>query len=256
MTFHIDLDGIITAVNDASLYFFNLEKDKMLQRHFSEFFQIQKSKFDQKNNIFVAKNAAGDDIFFHADIIPLTNNKQEVIQNIIIAQDITHLKRIKKELEYAQEHDTLTGLPNRHAFLKAIDKEIAKGQTFSVLFLNIDDFSHINEDYGAHAGDMLLKHLAELLGAFIEEGDMLMRIQADNFAIIFEQEKSQDYIALLLKKLHLLAQENPLLYSSDDTITYSYSLVLLHYPQSAKSAKEFLSNAQKEMQRKKVSNRR
>jgi len=256
ITLHVDLDGLITRVNDASLHFFNLEEEKMLQRHFSNFFEAQKSQLDNETNIFIAKNAMGEDIFFHTDIIPITNTEGRVIENIIVAQDITHLKRVKKELEYAQEHDTLTGLPNRHYFLKRVERVIEKEEPFEIAFLNIDNFKSINEEYGAHAADMLLKHIASLFLASIESNDALMRLFGDNFAIIFEASKQKEYINRLLQNLQKITKENPLYYNSEDTINFTYTSLLLSYPQDAKSAKEFLSSQERAMQRKKIQKRR
>jgi len=252
VTFHVDLDGIITMVNDACLHFFNLEKDKMIDQHFSTFFQTQKSSLNTDTNIFIAKNSMNEDIFFHADIIPITNPQERVIENIIVAQDITYLKRVKKELEYAQEHDTLTGLANRHYFLKYVDRLIEKEQEFTICFLNIDNFKTINEEYGAHAADMLLKHLTTLLLESLEPEDLLMRLYGDNFAIIFETDKDRTYIEKLVENFQTLSKENPLYYNSEDTISFTYTTILLTYPKDVKTAKDFLTYQEKDMRRKKI----
>jgi diguanylate cyclase (GGDEF)-like protein len=249
---HVTLQGTITMVNDACSHFFNLEKESMYEKHFSEFFHTQKSQLDKTTNIFIAKNSQKEDIFFHAEIIPLTNSSEEVIENIIIAQDISHLKRIKKELEYAQEHDTLTGLPNRHTFLKEIDILIEQKSSFCIAFINIDNFRTINEEYGSHAGDMLLKHLSTLINEFIEQEDILTRIYADNFAIIFEAKKSKKYLEVIMKELEKLASYNPLYYTKDDIIEFTYTTLKLCYPQDITDAKEFLTHCEKEIQRRKI----
>ncbi|SFV55643.1 hypothetical protein MNB_SM-7-606 [hydrothermal vent metagenome] len=251
ITLHVDLDGYITMINEAALHFFNLEREEMLGKHFSTFFQPQKSQLST-TNIFIAKNSSAEDIFFYADIIPLTNKNTKVFENIIIAQNITHLKKIKHELEYAQEHDTLTGLANRHHFLKLLDKRIEENKEFFLCFIDIDDFHTVNDEYGAHAADMLLKHLSKLLLEFIEAGDMLMRIHADTFTIIFETGKNREYIEILLKKLPTLFTNNPLYYSDEDIIRFNCTNILLSYPYEIKESKETLALAQKLLQRKKI----
>ena len=251
MTLHIDLGGYITMVNQASLLFFNLSKEEMIGKHFSSFFQPQKSQLSV-TNIFLARNAAGEDLFFYADIIPLVDKSAKVRENVIVAQDITHLKKIKYELEYAQEHDTLTGIPNRHRFLKVLDERIEEDEVFYTSFVDIDGFRQINEEYGAHAADMLLKHLSALLLEFIEREDILTRLHADTFAIVFETGKTKGYIEALLKKLPELFRQNPLRYSDEDTIEFSATTILLGYPQDIKSSKEIINLAQKLMQRKKI----
>ena len=251
ITLHVDLDGYITMVNEAALYFFHLEREKMVGEHFSTFFQAQKSQLST-SNIFIAKNASKEDVFFHADIIPLADKSAKVVENIIIAQDITHLKKIKHELEYAQEHDALTGLPNRHSFLQSVDKKIESQKEFFLCFVDIDDFHTINEEYGAHAADMLLKHLTTLLLEFIEANDKVMRINGDTFAIIFEAQKNKNYILLLLEKLTSLFFKNPLYYSDEDVIKFECREILLGYPDDIQESKEILPLAKKLLQREKI----
>ncbi|SFV50494.1 Sensory box/GGDEF family protein [hydrothermal vent metagenome] len=240
-----------TMVNEAALYFFNLKSHEMQGRHFTTFFKPQSSK-KSNSTIFIAKNSHNEDLFFYADIIPLTNQDKKVYENIIIAQDITHLKKIKKELEYAQEHDTLTGLANRHYFLKLLDENIKKQKNFFICFIDINDFSTINEEYGAHASDMLLKHLSHLLLEFAEADDTVVRIQADCFAIVFEEQKHKEYIEILCKKLPNLFEQNPLYYSSEDTIKFYCTYAILSYPDDIQTSKDTLALAQRTLQRKKI----
>jgi len=251
ITLHVDLDGYITMINDAALHFFNLERKEMIEEHFSTFFQPQKSQLSAAS-IFITQNSSGENVFFYVDIIPLADKSAKVFENIIIAQDITHLKKIKHELEYAQEHDTLTGLANRHHFLKVLDVKIQEDREFFLCFVDIDDFHAVNEEYGAHAADMLLKHLSRLLLEFIEANDMLMRLYADTFAIIFETGKNKKYIEVLLKKLSTLFAENPLYYSNEDIIEFNCTSILLGYPYEIQNSKDILQLAQKVLKRKKI----
>jgi len=251
ITFHVDLDGIITLVNDACIHFFNLEKDKIIGRHFTLFFDAKKSQLDNETNIFSAKDTLGKRVFFHITVIPLTNNDNRVIENIIIAQDISYLKHMKQELEYASENDTLTGLPNRHLLLKKIDQKIAAKDSFGICFLDINDFSTINEEYGAHAGDMLLKYLTTLLETFKESEDLLARVENDTFAILFHAQKSRRYINALMQSIQEL-QNNSLTYTPEDIISFKFTTLLLYYPDHAQDAKEFLILAKKEIKKLKI----
>jgi diguanylate cyclase (GGDEF)-like protein len=251
ITFHVDLDGIITLVNDAYIHFFNLEKDKVIGKHFTLFFDAKKSQLNNETNIFSAKNTQDKRVFFHITVIPLTNSEGRVIENIIIAQDISYLKHMKQELEYASQTDTLTGLPNRHLLLKKIDKEISNNNSFGICFLDIDDFSTINEEYGAHAGDMLLKYFTTLLETFKESEDLLARVESDMFAILFHTQKSRNYIEAILESLQEV-QNNSLTYTPEDIIEFSFTTTVLYYPDHAKDAKEFLGLAKKEIKRSKI----
>jgi len=251
ITFHVDMDGIITYVNDACLHFFNVERSAMLSQHFSLFFDAQKSQLDKESNIFSAKNSLNKRVYFHTNIIPLRDKQGTIVENIIVAQDISYLKQIKKELEFASEHDTLTGLPNRQYLLKLLDKNIANNEPFYTLFLDIDNFANINEEYGSHAGDMLLKHIASLLQLLREENDKLIRLYGNTFSIVFDTQKSKNYIAALMESMEEL-KEQKLIYSSQDTISFDFTTLLLFYPEDATTPKELLNIAKTEMKKRKI----
>jgi diguanylate cyclase (GGDEF)-like protein len=248
LTLHVDAQGKISKVNDAVTYFFNCEKASMIGVHFSKFFTPQSSKNKNKSSIFVAKNSFDKEIFFHADVIPLSDKKGNVIENIIIAQDISYLKEIEKELEYAQEHDTLTGLPNRHAILRMIDTK----EDATIALLDIDSFATINEEYGAHAADMLLKHIVSLIEALLEPGDVLARLFGDSFIILFEEGKTKEYINVLLKKIAQTIQNNPLYYTHEDIITAKITTALASMQSDIDSAQDLLQSAQKALKREKL----
>ncbi len=252
ITFHVDLDGIITQVNDVCTHFFNIEKEKMLGKHFSYFFHTQKSQLNQQSNIFSATNSLGKNIFFHADIIPIANNAKKIIENIIIAQDITYLKQIEKELKYASEHDTLTGLANRNHLLVSLDKYLNDKKNIHLCIVDIDNFSVINEEYGSHAGDMLLKHLTSILKTIIDPKDSLFRVHKDTFAILFEAEKNKSYIEDLVEKLTENFASNPFVYSQEDSISFSCSILMLWNKDELRTSKEILNLSQKEMQKLKI----
>jgi diguanylate cyclase (GGDEF)-like protein len=166
----------------------------------------------------------------------------------------TLLMETKKNLRTISFHvdiDTLTGLANRHFFLKSIDKFIAEEDSFNICFIDIDQFHIINEEYGAHAGDMLLKHITALLESLKKENDLLARVEGDLFALLFESQKSQESISILIKEINNL-KNTPLNYSAEDTIEFTLSTLLLSYPTDAQSAKEFLQEEAKKMKKLKI----
>jgi diguanylate cyclase (GGDEF)-like protein len=249
ITFHVDLEGIITTANDACIHFFNLQKDKIIGEHFSRFFHPKKADLDEDTDIFVTKNSLGKTVFFHANIIPGFNAQGTITHNIIIAQDVSYLKRVTEAVDYTAHHDTLTGIANRHYLLKQIDSIIEKEQNFYLAYLDIIAFSKINEEYGAHAGDMLLKHLTFVVENILEKEDLLVRIHGDTFAILFEANKSLSYIEELLELLQQNIVESPLIYTHADTIYFSLYTLLVNYPKDFTNSKELLNTCEKKMQR-------
>ena len=94
----------------------------------------------------------------------------------------------RRVLELAQI-DTLTGLPNRAVFLKQLDAAVdtrarPRGDTFSVLMLDLDRFKNVNDSLGHAAGDALLLEVANRLRSALGSTDLLARLGGDEFAII------------------------------------------------------------------------
>ena len=106
---------------------------------------------------------------------------------IIVMHDLTERKRDEARIAYMAHHDPLTGLPNRAAFnqcLKAVvDMSASSGDSFGLLIIDVDRFKSINDTFGAHTGDTLLKQLAGRLQEACE-GAFLARIGGDELAVI------------------------------------------------------------------------
>lgn len=251
ITFHVNSEGIITKVNDVCCYFFALKEIDMLGHHFSNFFLTRESKIkDTTNKIFNATNSIGEEIFFSASVIPITYNNT-FFENIIICHDVSYLKRIEKELEYAAFHDSLTGLANRTQLLKKIDEAILesnnKNNNFTLCFLDIKNFKSINENYGYHAGDMTLKHIASLLKKFVQPFDTVSRVGGDQFCILFNNIENENFIPPMIKELIKLSFDNPLLYSENDIIKFEFNFSSSSYPKDATDSKSLFDFLKKDM---------
>jgi diguanylate cyclase (GGDEF)-like protein len=165
-------------------------------------------------------------------------NKKNLIQEI---------HRAKKELEYAAQHDTLTDLPNKIYLLKEMSDYINKQTPFSLCLLDIDNFHSLNDEYGAHACDMLLKHLSTLLQNFFKEDIVISRVFGDSFAILLNSYKELEFQALE-KKIKL----TPLRYTQEDIISFSCTLCVEHYTSQYNNPKLFLEHVQNKMKKRKI----
>ncbi len=250
LSFKIDKLGILQEVNSACTSFFALDESALLGKHFSEFFHSRENKSDLKSisSIFRAKNYENVEVFFHSDVIPLGANNSD---KIIICQDITYLKKIESELEYAVNHDSLTGLPNRKYLLQKIEDNIKKSKEFNSIFalcfIDLNKFKSVNDNYGHHIGDMLLKHAAEVLKSGLRENDTVARLGGDEFVILFENIESIDYLDKAISRIKNISNKVPLFYSSNIIINLSFSLGLSIYPYDGNSVEELLDKADKNM---------
>ena len=150
------------------------------------------------------RNRAKDGSYYWVDttIVPFMNEKGKPYKYISIRHDIT--KRIEYEeiIEKMAFYDHLTQLPNRNSLSKWINDYHPKiGDTVVALFMDIDRFQVINDNYGHLAGDTMLKEIAKGLKKCVTEDDILIRQGGDEFLIILNDEKDVLNVIQKIKEL-------------------------------------------------------
>jgi diguanylate cyclase (GGDEF)-like protein len=95
-----------------------------------------------------------------------------------------------EELERLADTDPLTGLPNRRAFMRELDRAIARvgryQSTIALMYVDLDNLKSANDAHGHAAGDAVLNHVAGLLRSALRAGDFVARIGGDEFALLVE----------------------------------------------------------------------
>ena len=95
-----------------------------------------------------------------------------------------NLQQSDEQVRFLAYHDSLTGLPNRTMFKEYLDRSVAQArrnqQDLAVLFLDVDNFKHVNDTLGHHAGDVLLQEVAERLSKVLRGDDYVARGHAQN----------------------------------------------------------------------------
>ena len=109
---------------------------------------------------------------------------------VLTVRDVTDRQALQQELSYQAFHDSLTGLANRQLFTDrlthALRRRHGATEPLTVLFLDHDDFKHVNDSLGHGIGDRLLVAVAERISGAIREGDTAARLGGDEFAILME----------------------------------------------------------------------
>ena len=93
--------------------------------------------------------------------------------------------------EHQALHDSLTGLPNRAAFLAAVDRLLGTDAGATVVLLDLDGFKAVNDTHGHAAGDALLSEVAVRLRAALRPGEVAARLGGDEFALLLDSTADQ-----------------------------------------------------------------
>lgn len=125
--------------------------------------------------------------------------------HLLSLRDITEQTRLLEKLERAASFDFVTGLPNRAQFNQHLDQAIKESRrhkaAVGLLFIDLDDFKRVNDEYGHGAGDALLKLVGERLGALLREVDSVARLAGDEFAVLLTHIQHPDEAEVVAAKI-------------------------------------------------------
>ena len=124
------------------------------------------------------------------------------------ATNISTLREREKQASFLLEHDQLTGLLNRASFYKIVTKSIQTSDLSTVhkalIWIDLDNFKWVNDTFGHHGGDSLLKLVSRRLEEISPEGTSLCRFGGDEFALLVERSSEDaltEFTRTLTKKL-------------------------------------------------------
>ena len=110
-----------------------------------------------------------------------------------------------EELRHMAQHDLLTGLPNRALFSDRVQSELSHAKRhhkrFALIFLDLDNFKPINDQYGHAVGDLLLQSAANRLQGALRAADTVGRIGGDEFVVLLGELSGADAAEALAEKI-------------------------------------------------------
>ena len=149
-----------------------------------------------------------------------------------------------EELTQLALHDTLTGLPNRILLADRISQAMGKvaeqGGCFSLMFIDLDGFKPVNDAFGHHVGDRLLREVALRLREQLRSQDTLARIGGDEFVLLVRLSEPDDAPQVATRQVSLLAKSFRV---DEHDLQISASIGIALYPGNGQSAEELLMNA-------------
>jgi diguanylate cyclase (GGDEF)-like protein/PAS domain S-box-containing protein len=185
------------------------------------------------------------------------NDAGQVLNYVAVYSDISSIKKTQAELERLAHYDVLTGLPNRVLFLArvthAIDRAQRSQSKLAVLFLDLDQFKHINDSLGHNVGDKLLSQTAELLKRQLRRDDTVARIGGDEFTFLLEEVPHADSVILVVEKILRAFEQEFML--AEHRLRVTASLGIAIFPDDGADLDTLLRNADSAMYRAKADGR-
>ena len=144
------------------------------------------ANFQPDSTTIVSQNGPEPDLLMMSFTLPGYRSSFREMDSLasLISEAMNNFRKFD-ELERASNIDALTGLPNRRSLMETFTSECERarryGQPLSVLFIDIDKFKPINDQYGHAAGDEALKLLARTMRSTMRTTDMVARLAGDEF---------------------------------------------------------------------------
>ncbi len=155
---------------------------------------------------------------------------------------------LQSRLRYLAHYDNLTGLLNRSLFMDRVKTAIGQCERYqhscSLLYIDVDNFKHINDQYGHEAGDSLLREVGKRIKNSCRTSDSPCRLGGDEFAILLTHINTQDTQSTAVKILEKVSQPITL---ESHRLQVSLSIGIAHYPDTATTMQELMRQADEAM---------
>jgi len=137
---------------------------------------------------FCNRRKDGSQYWVSALVAPLLDGEGNISQFFSLQQDIDREKGLQAELARLSVTDPLTGMLNRGQLFTLGEQQVREAIRYdhplSFLLVDINHMRHINEQFGHHAGDQVLKAVADLLNDSLRDADVLGRLSGEEFAVL------------------------------------------------------------------------
>lgn len=185
--------------------------------------------------------------FFESHYNPIIDKNGHIIGVGVFAQEITNRIKNEQEILHLSYHDSLTGLKNRRFYQEELDRlESDPNRVYTFAFFDINGLKVMNDAFGHHTGDHLLKLVCATVSNHLPDNATLIRIGGDEFFIIFYDMHEDAVLPIIDSIDHMISKE------SINSIRLSVSFgVQEHHPKE--TIMDSIRYAEKKMYNKKLS---
>jgi len=135
----------------------------------------------------------------------VADDKGEITRFVAIFSDITPMKKSEEQLYHMAHYDSLTGLANRRQFhdllRRALKTARRKKEGMAIMFIDIDSFKEVNDNFGHRTGDQLLQEIGKRIQHGVRETDVVARLGGDEFTVILGGLQDPESVEPIARKL-------------------------------------------------------
>jgi diguanylate cyclase (GGDEF)-like protein/PAS domain S-box-containing protein len=244
-------DGLVTDVNEAVLKLVRGSRSEIVGRPVLDFVSPA-ARETVANNI-----RAGFEKPYESELMRLDGTVlvvefvgKSIVRNgkqyrMTVVRDISERKETEARIQFLAHHDPLTRLPNRITLIDRLQFVLntarRQDKLVGILFVDLDNFKTINDSLGHHAGDELLKRVAQRLQATIRGNDLVGRLSGDEFVVVLTEIVTPEDVAPAAEKI-LSALGEP--FSVEGQVfAISASIGISVYPRDGDAADRLIRNA-------------
>lgn len=182
-------------------------------------------------------------------IRPLPGNNGQPGNLLVEGRDITQDREKEKSLHRRAYYDDLTGLPNRTQLLNALSRlcsiGVRRNRSFSVLFIDLDNFKQVNDTHGHGIGDRVLQQASQRLFRNVRGEDIIARYSGDEFIAVINEAGSMMHTRAVAERI--LRDMSASFDGEGVAIELSVSIGIANFPEHGSKAEDLIHNADEAM---------
>ncbi|MGD1061933.1 MAG: GGDEF domain-containing protein [Terracidiphilus sp.] len=176
---------------------------------------------------------------------PHANESEVFSMGAALAALAIETRRLYSDLLHRSEFDLLTDIPNRFSLEKQLETLIHEARTsagvLGFVFIDLDRFKQVNDQYGHQTGDLYLQAAAQRMKRQLRPGDMLARLGGDEFAVVVRSVRNRSEVEEIASRLQHCFDEP--FAAEGRQVHGSASMGIALYPEDATNRDGLLSTA-------------
>ncbi len=197
-----------SSISAGSIFY--LEKDEILSsgKHIYPHSQLETITSWLSAPLLISESLKGAAIIFDTENEKIFNEDDKYFLSYVCGQISLAVHRKEEEmlLQNMALHDELSGLPNRMMFHKKLEESIIecqykKNAKLTVIFIDVDHFKFVNDTYGHHVGDQLIKKVSQVITSCLPKHSIFARLGGDEFAVLLKKNNSKNQLESIAKKI-------------------------------------------------------